>query len=122
MIPAFGKLDDLEKLEEQQTRDWEEQREARRKQRVISAQTVATWMDLAIGKIDRLFGEGYAKANPALVGKFIECCTLNLHLEDISSTLEDLSGNSFVDFDATRKFGDIAKAIDKLANVMDLKR
>jgi hypothetical protein len=92
-------------------------RELRRKQTVNSVQTVAMWMDLAIGEIDRLFGEGYAKGNPALVGKFVECCTLNFHGADISSALEILSQQSFVDFDAARKLSEIAEAIDKLANL-----
>lgn len=37
------------------------------------------FLDAAIAKIDASFGEGHAKANPALVAGYIQACASNLN-------------------------------------------
>ncbi|MFV0332774.1 MAG: hypothetical protein ACK5JR_01695 [Tropicimonas sp.] len=36
------------------------------------------FVDAALAKLDATFGEGYAKANPALVAGYIQACASNL--------------------------------------------
>lgn len=36
--------------------------------------TVDEWLDMAIASIDQRFGKGFAKANPELLGAFLQTC------------------------------------------------
>ncbi|MBP6999909.1 hypothetical protein [Amaricoccus sp.] len=44
-------------------------------------------LDAAVAKLDRLFGAGYAKANPALVGAYLEATTRTFQ-EDMATIAE----------------------------------
>lgn len=41
--------------------------------------TIAEYLDRAVAAIDEKFGDGYAKANPALVGAFIQACATDFN-------------------------------------------
>lgn len=49
----------------------------------------------AIESIDQAFGEGYAKANPELVGMFIQTCAADFHsgwvTQEIVSALKEIA-------------------------------
>ncbi len=36
------------------------------------------FVDAAVAKLDAIFGDGYAKANPALVAGYVQACAANL--------------------------------------------
>lgn len=57
---------------------------------IAASSTVAGWMELAVAHIDQLLGEGFAAANPALVGDFVRACAtaaLTARMGDMSSDL-----------------------------------
>jgi hypothetical protein len=49
----------------------------------------------AVKSIDQAFGEGYAKANPELVGVFIQTCAADFHsgwvTQEIASALKEIA-------------------------------
>lgn len=52
------------------------------------------WLELAIAALDAKFGDGYARANPALVGAYVQACALEsirtaLH-DEVTGALEDI--------------------------------
>lgn len=55
--------------------------------------TVNCYLQGAIREIDKAFGEGYAKAHPDLVGKFIESAAQDFHTAIISKEMHNLAAN-----------------------------
>ena len=55
------------------------------------------WLNDAKKEVDTLFGEGYAKKNPGLLGSFIQAASIKYHASNsnegmsaISSSLDDI--------------------------------
>jgi hypothetical protein len=71
-------------------------------------------MHAAIRKIDAAFGEGYAKANPGLVGKFMEVC----NAVDTTGTSQGLE--RIADAIGSIDTSEIAKAIYSIAEVINV--
>ncbi|NQY21457.1 MAG: hypothetical protein HRT40_09135 [Campylobacteraceae bacterium] len=53
--------------------------------------TTKMYFKEAIKDIDELFGEGYAKANPELVGQYIRSCSNDVMTGCITSALQEIS-------------------------------
>ena len=67
--------------------------------------TVGHWLSQSVHEIDRTFGDGYAKKNPALVAAFIQAAAIDQltgHLTTrIASRIADLSqAASELDFES----------------------
>lgn len=62
---------------------------------IAAAGVVAGWLDSGIATIDDRFGEGFAQANPALLGAFVAACAAQVRndrlAEDVSGTLEAIA-------------------------------
>ncbi|MDX1943760.1 MAG: hypothetical protein SFU86_00005 [Pirellulaceae bacterium] len=56
-----------------------------------ASMTAATYLSEAMLAIDKRFGDGYAKENPALVGSFIQACASDYHSTAISAALYELA-------------------------------
>lgn len=55
--------------------------------------TVEEYLDAAVRDLDGRFGEGYAKANPGLVGAYIHACALDFGAAVIAGAIEEASGS-----------------------------
>jgi hypothetical protein len=59
--------------------------------------TIDGWMEYAIAKIDEIFGDDYARNNPALVGAYIQACAIaslrTAVTDDLANSLSDLRGS-----------------------------
>jgi hypothetical protein len=53
--------------------------------------TTNEYLSEAIKEIDNTFGEGYAKANPELVGAYISTCAIDVAAASITSALQDIA-------------------------------
>jgi hypothetical protein len=74
---------------------------------ISAAAVVAGWLELATAKIDEELGEGYATANPVLIGAFLGACAAQvrndrLH-DDIAASLDGIRS----------ALTDLAQAIDR---------
>ena len=50
--------------------------------------TVNSYLHAGIKRIDGVFGEGYAKANPELLAAFIQACAKDFNTSTIAQTLQ----------------------------------
>jgi len=64
------------------------------------------YMGDSIKYIDRLFGEGYAKQHPELVGAFIQTCALDYLSNRLETQLESLEDNVGVLASALSEIGE----------------
>ena len=59
--------------------------------------TAGHWMRQSVEQIDGIFGDGYAKKNPALVAAFIQAAAMDQHTSHLANTvcerLVDIAGS-----------------------------
>lgn len=59
--------------------------------------TVGHWLQQAVDQIDKTFGDGYAKKNPALVAAFIQAAAMDQFTAHLANTvcqrLVDIAGS-----------------------------
>jgi hypothetical protein len=65
--------------------------------------TVGHWLHQSVEQIDGIFGEGYAKKNPALVAAFIQAAAADQLTSHLSNTVAE-------------RFGDISLALSTVAS------
>lgn len=70
--------------------------------------TAHDYMLVAVKDIDRIFGEGYAKQHPELVGAFIQTCALDYLASRLESQLEYLVDN----------IGVVSSSLDRIGNAV----
>lgn len=51
--------------------------------------TVGHWLSQSVHEIDRTFGEGYAKKNPALIAAFIQAAALDQLTAHLTTRIAD---------------------------------
>lgn len=56
-----------------------------------ASMTAHDYMLEAVNDIDKIFGKGYAKEHPELVGAFIQTCAIDYLATRLESQLESLS-------------------------------
>jgi hypothetical protein len=82
-----------------------------------AAGVVDVCMRASVRRIDKAFGDGYAKANPALLAKFMELCEAEYsgrgHSASVGQIADAISGLSFPDFE------NVATAIQNIAAMID---
>jgi hypothetical protein len=88
-------------------------REALRNHERLKGGEMNMCMHEAIERIDAEFGEGYAKANPGLVGKFME--RVHQSYDETDNAIESVA-NAIGSMD----FSGIADAIQNIAAMIDL--
>jgi hypothetical protein len=79
-----------------------------------SPNVIGNWMLSAIRKIDGVFGEGYSRDHPELLGQFLISCSIDCasnELEHIARSIEDVEGPDL---------SGVAEAIQNIAAMIDL--
>lgn len=74
---------------------------------ISATAVVGGWLEVATARIDEELGEGYARANPVLIGAFLGACAAQvrndrLH-DDIAGSLDGIC----------RALTDLAQAVDR---------
>lgn len=73
-------------------------------------ETVARFLRNAVEKIDKEFGEGFSKENPALVGVFIHACLVDLNQ---ASGAQNIQAVASALIDSLDGFLDLACSVDR---------
>ncbi|MDD2714973.1 MAG: hypothetical protein PHW04_03645 [Candidatus Wallbacteria bacterium] len=85
------------------------------KPREIAKDKNLEFMQDAVKSIDSVFGEGFAKANPELVGAFLLSCTLNSQLDKIEDKLGDIISELSSLGDISSELSSIESSIENLS-------
>ena len=72
-----------------------------------ASMTASTYFQKAIEDIDNVFGEGFAKANPQLIGDYMKTSASDFLAASITSGLQDISEPLY-------RLQDISSAIENL--------
>jgi hypothetical protein len=80
--------------------------------------TAADYMDAAVEQIDRKFGDGFSKRNPALVGAFMNASALDLAAAIIAQQVRD--GLEESAYKISLGLSEVAEQIDQLGAALDV--
>lgn len=80
--------------------------------------TAETYMVEAVREIDKLFGEGYAKKNPSLVGVFMQVAAADFHTAEMGGNIE---GSQIAETLETigLAFANLAKSFDRAIDLLE---
>ena len=77
-----------------------------------ASMTSSEYFHKAIKDIDSIFGEGFAKANPQLIGDYMKTSAMDFLAASITSGLQDISEPLY-------RLQDISSALENVANAIE---